>query len=40
LKDIGADPWNATQLITELSEQDGIPVLAFRQGFVSMSGPA
>ncbi len=40
LKDIGADPWNATQLITELTEQDGVPVVAFRQGFVSISGPA
>lgn len=40
LKDIGADPWNATHIITELTEQDGVPVVAFRQGFTSMSGPA
>ena len=40
LRDLGADPWNATHLITELTEQDGVPVVAFRQGFVSMSGPA
>jgi phage terminase large subunit-like protein len=40
MKDLGADPWNATHLITELTEQDGVPVVAFRQGFVSMSGPA
>jgi len=40
LKDIGADPWNATQLITELVEQDGLPIVTFRQGFVSMSGPS
>ena len=40
LKDIGADPWNATHLITELVEQDGVAIVAFRQGFVSMSAPA
>jgi len=39
LKDVGTDPWNATQITTELVEQDGIKVIEFRQGFVSMSSP-
>jgi len=39
LKDIGADPWNASQLLTQLQSQDGITVVSFRQGFYSMSSP-
>jgi phage terminase large subunit-like protein len=39
LKDVGTDPWNATQITTELVEQDGIKVIEFRQGCVSMSSP-
>jgi phage terminase large subunit-like protein len=39
LQDIGTDPWNATQVATQLTEIDGIKVVEFRQGFASMSGP-
>jgi phage terminase large subunit-like protein len=37
VKAIGADPWNATQIIIELKEQDGLTVEPFRQGWQSMS---
>jgi phage terminase large subunit-like protein len=40
LQDIGADPWNATHLLTLLSEQDGRPMVAFRQGWASMNEPS
>ena len=33
------DPWNATQLLTELRESDGLPVEQIRQGFQSLSAP-
>lgn len=36
--DIASDPWNATQIQTQL-QQDGFSVVAFRQGFASMSAP-
>jgi phage terminase large subunit-like protein len=39
LKEIGADPWNATQTLQQLKEQDGIAVVEIRQGFASMSAP-
>ena len=39
LKEIGADPWNATQILQQLNEQDGITVVEIRQGFASMSAP-
>ena len=34
------DPWNATQLATQLREDDGIEMVEFRQGYVSMNEPA
>lgn len=37
---IGADPWNARDLITRLSEQDGFVCVEVRQGFASLSAPA
>lgn len=40
IKDIACDPWNATHIVAELREQDGISIVEFRQGFISMSGPA
>lgn len=40
LRSLGMDPWNATQLATQLAEEDGIDVVAFRQGYGSMSSPA
>jgi phage terminase large subunit-like protein len=36
-KEIAMDPWNATQLMTQLAEDDGLPVVEFRQGYASMS---
>lgn len=39
LHSIHADPWNATQLITELREADGLPMKEIRQGFLSLSAP-
>jgi phage terminase large subunit-like protein len=33
------DPFNATKLAIELKEQDGLPVEAIRQGFLSLSAP-
>lgn len=40
LVDIGHDPWNATQLVTELTEEDGFVMAPIRQGFASLSGPS
>lgn len=39
LKEIGLDPWNATDLVTRLQEQDGFLCVAIRQGFQSLSAP-
>jgi phage terminase large subunit-like protein len=36
--EVAADPWNSVQLQTDLT-QDGFEVVAFRQGFASMSSP-
>jgi phage terminase large subunit-like protein len=36
-KEIAMDPWNATQLMTQLMDEDGLPVVEFRQGYASMS---
>ena len=40
LAGIGYDPWNARQLAVELSQQDGLPLVEYRQGYVSMNEPA
>lgn len=40
LKTIGFDPWNATDLMTRLQEQDGLTCVAVRQGFASLSAPS
>jgi phage terminase large subunit-like protein len=40
LKTIGFDPWNATDLLTRLQEQDGLTCVAVRQGFASLSAPS
>lgn len=37
---IGADPWNARDLLTRLGEQDGFVVVEVRQGFASLSAPS
>lgn len=34
------DPWNATQLATQLGDEDGFTMLEHRQGFVSMNEPS
>jgi phage terminase large subunit-like protein len=36
-KDIAMDPHNATHLINQLTEEDGLPVIEYRQGWMSMS---
>ena len=39
IRSIAFDPWNATDLVTRLSEQDGFTCVAMRQGFASLSAP-
>lgn len=39
VQDIGADPYNATHLMNQLTEEDGIRMVAFRQGYISMNEP-
>lgn len=39
VRGLGADPWNATQIVTRMMEH-GVPVQFFRQGFASMSPPS
>jgi phage terminase large subunit-like protein len=39
IKEIAYDPWNATDLVTRLQEQDGFTCVPMRQGFVSLSAP-
>ena len=40
LQSIAFDRWNSSQLINQLSQQDGIPMSQFGQGYRSMSAPA
>lgn len=37
--EIAYDPWNSSQLVTDLMN-DGAELVSMRQGFASMSGPA
>lgn len=39
LREIGYDPWSATQLATQL-QADGVPMAEVRQGFGSLSAPS
>lgn len=39
IREIGFDPWNATDLVTRLHEQDGMTCVPMRQGFGSLSAP-
>lgn len=39
LREIAFDPWNATDLVTRLQEQDGFTCVPMRQGFNSLSAP-
>lgn len=40
IKQGGYDPWNATQLMQQLREQDGFDMVPIRQGFGSLSAPS
>ena len=39
IRQIAYDPWNATDLVTRLTEVDGFTCVAMRQGFASLSAP-
>jgi len=39
VRDIAFDPWNATDLVNRLTEQDGLTCSPMRQGFSSLSAP-
>jgi len=39
VRHIAFDPWNATDLVTRLQEQDGFDCIPMRQGFASLSAP-
>lgn len=39
VRTIAFDPWNATDLVTRLQEQDGFVCAPMRQGFASLSAP-
>jgi phage terminase large subunit-like protein len=39
LQMIAFDPWNATDLVSRLQQQDGFPCVSMRQGFASLSAP-
>lgn len=39
IREIAYDPWNATDLVTRLQEQDGFTCVPMRQGFASLSAP-
>lgn len=39
VKTVAFDPWNATDLVTRLQEQDGFVCVPMRQGFASLSAP-
>lgn len=40
IEEIAFDPYNATQLSTQLAEEDGLTMLLFRQGYLSMNEPS
>lgn len=40
VREIGVDPWNATDLVTRLSEQDGLTCVLLRQGYATLSAPS
>jgi phage terminase large subunit-like protein len=39
VREIAFDPWNATDLVTRLQDQDGFVCVPIRQGFASLSAP-
>ena len=40
LTTIGYDPWNATQLASELKDEDGFEMIEVQQGYKSMNAPS
>ena len=40
IQQIGYDPWNATQLALQLKDDDGMAMVEFRQGYISMNDPS
>ena len=40
IKSVGFDPWNARHMAQRLQDENGINMVEFRQGFVSMSEPS
>jgi phage terminase large subunit-like protein len=36
---VAFDPWNATDLVTRLQQQDGLTCVSMRQGFATLSAP-
>ncbi len=38
--DIAYDPWNASQMAIKLTDEDGLPMIEFRQGFKSFNEPS
>ena len=39
VREIAYDPWNATDLVQRLQDQDGLACVPMRQGFASLSAP-
>jgi len=39
IKSVAYDPWNATDLVTRLKDQDGFDCVPIRQGFSSLNAP-
>jgi phage terminase large subunit-like protein len=39
VREVAYDPWNATDLVTRLQEQDGLTCVPIRQGFGALSAP-
>jgi phage terminase large subunit-like protein len=39
VREIGYDPYNATQLVIQLQDQDGLTMVPVRQGYLSLSAP-
>jgi phage terminase large subunit-like protein len=39
VRQVAFDPWNATDLVTRLKDQDGFDCVPMRQGFASLSSP-
>lgn len=39
VREVAFDPWNATDLVTRLQDQDGFTCVPMRQGYASLSAP-